>query len=488
MSPANPSTIEAEPPQSSPPDTTANEVSSIDPSTVEAEPPQSSPPDTTANEKILVQREVQITPDRPKRRRSSVASSTTDETSDSESDTPTPEATPAPKKRTRGPSKKPKLQSPACEERFLSIYEPLRRETSRPLEVSMALDAHKLCKAFEHETPRDVPIDTKGSLLDRIRQRIEFCDTMIERGNGMVIRGIVQQRFELVNLFYEYRKATENLSKGAERKARSAFLAELFPGKDPSKTQWKYYRQVGEPLLRLVERYGWGALIFPGLNMTKKSLQNVRRGVIEDFLDYVGVCHPGLAKMVKNLSHILPRLIRWGLPPGGLGPGALPAEQVTHADQDIFNRLFPLPACIQPVDGEPPGPGMDILNWPSPSASVQVSNDTEVQPEDSAIDLATVSPQALSDLFFDPFSTDPGWNWELTTWPVQSHCNGLEVLPSCKPPSDMDSAGVDFGDTVLNTNSDDAVADIANSFGPTTVDKEMEAFFNNEPVADDTTS
>lgn len=214
---------------------------------------------------------MQTAPERPKRRRSSVTSSTTDDTSGSECITPTPEPVTATEKRTRGPSKKTRIETPACEARFLSIYEPLRKATSRALQVDMAVDAYKLYQAFEPETMNDLPNDAgEGSVVGKIRQRIEFCELLKGRGSSMVIRATVQQRFELVILAYEYRKATADLSKGAAQKARRAFIAELFPGKKPSDTPWRYYWQVGNPLLRLVERYGWGVLVFPTIKMTKK--------------------------------------------------------------------------------------------------------------------------------------------------------------------------------------------------------------------------
>ena len=217
-----------------------------------------------------MQREAQTTTKRSKRRRSSVTSTATDGTSDSECITPTPESTPTPQKRTRGPGKKRKRGAPACEARFRHIHEEPRQEASNPLEVHMVLDTCKLYQAFEPQFFEDVPNDAEGSVVGKIRQRIMFCHTLKRRGSSMVIRAIVQERFELVILAYEFRKATAHVSRMVSRKVRRDFIAELFPGKNPEETQWDYYWQVGFPLLRLVERYGWGVLVFPTLNMTKK--------------------------------------------------------------------------------------------------------------------------------------------------------------------------------------------------------------------------
>lgn len=264
MTAANSPTLEAQPSQSNPLDTPTNEVSSVD------APCLLNVRLIFGPKRVLAQREVQTAQVRPKRRRSSVASSTTDDTPGNECMTLTPEPVAATEKRTRGPSKKTRIETPACEARFLSIYEPLRKETSRALQVDMAVDAYKLYEAFEAET-LDMPNDAEeGSVVGKIRQRIEFCELLKRRGSSMVIRGNVQERFELVILAYEYRKATAHLSQRAAQDKRRGFIAELFPGKDPSQTPWQYYWQVGKPLLRLVERYGWGALVFPTLNMTKK--------------------------------------------------------------------------------------------------------------------------------------------------------------------------------------------------------------------------
>ena len=188
------------------------------------------------------------------------------------------------------------------------------------------------------------------------------------------------------------------------------------------------------------------------LSAQSSSLQNIQRGSIDDFVDYVGVCHPDLAAMVHNLSHILPRLIRWGLPPGGLGPDAMPSDQVTNVDKNIFNQLFPLPICIQSAIGEPFGPGMEILQWPLPDARGQDSNQNDDHPEDGNHTLDTMLAQANSGSFLDlVFPTDAEGNCaDWATWNTgiaQSHGNEFEAQQPCQPPSGyIGSVGVNWAD------------------------------------------
>lgn len=90
----------------------------------------------------------------------------------------------------------------------------------------------------------------------------------------------------------------------------------------------------------------------------------------------------------------------------------MPAGQVTHVDKDTFNRLFPLPACIQPVTGGAPGPGMEIVPWPSLAASAQGCNQAEAPAADSDPGSAAMPADANVDLFFGvPSTTDEEWNW-----------------------------------------------------------------------------
>jgi hypothetical protein len=288
--------------------------------------------------------------------------------------------------RRRGPGRKPKEKPPEFEEpRFSAIFERLRLEVCRPKNLNTLQDAWKLYNAFQLQRV-ELPSVLPGSKVRQLQCRIEFCDALEKKGDGTAIRARVQRRFELAHLAAEYRKAKEEVQNGGRSdNVNETFKRELFPERDPTErcTIWEYYRQVGEPLLQMVERYGYGALVYPGLNITEKrfvfvisfliadlcaqdfSLQRLLRGSIGDFMDYIEACHPGLRGMVQNISYILPRLIRSGLPTGGLATDGIRFEQLTQFNDNGFNLLFPLPHGIEDEDLEPPGPITDTSSWPS---------------------------------------------------------------------------------------------------------------------------
>ena len=143
----------------------------------------------------------------------------------------------------------------------------------------------------------------------------------------------------------------------------------------------------------------------------------------------------------------------------------MPAGQVTHIDKDTFNRLFPLPACIQPVTGGPPGPGMEIVPWPSLAASVRGCSQAETRAAESDPGSAAVPSQANVDPFFSV--TSPA---DEEYWHCWSAGDGVHTQPLCTPSNFMGSAGGVPGAIVLNSNPNDAVPDIANDFGSTTMD------------------
>ncbi|KJZ67945.1 hypothetical protein HIM_12666 [Hirsutella minnesotensis 3608] len=277
------------------------------------------------------------------------------------------------KKRCRGPGRKPRPEAPECEPRFLIIDEGLRLAVSKPPSSQDVQNFSSLIKTFQcHAAQANEQIST-GSSKD-IRLRIfkkypDLCFAPETSDRGLEIRTMVQKQFECVLLASEYRKA--RLSKKAEWRTAGVsrtFSLEIFPDLHVEpRVRYKkmyYYLQVGEPLLRLVERFGWGVLIFPGLNLTLKS--------IDDFVDLVGTCHPNLGNMLHNLSLILPRLMKWGLPPSGFDFDNTNLENITEVGKQTFNSLFPAPACLKQECPKSLRPEDEILPWPSADSTAPV--------------------------------------------------------------------------------------------------------------------
>lgn len=87
-----------------------------------------------------------------------------------------------------------------------------------------------------------------------------------------------------------------------------------------------------------------------------------RKGV-DDFLDYIGRCKPELETRLRNLSYVLPRLMTWGLPTGGMQLEKAWDGKLLGYGDDAFNRIFPLPVGVEDADLQPPKVRTEISPW-----------------------------------------------------------------------------------------------------------------------------
>lgn len=94
------------------------------------------------------------------------------------------------------------------------------------------------------------------------------------------------------------------------------------------------------------------------------SLHELSRTRINDLLDYIDRCKPGLEARIRNFSYILPRLMTWGLPSDGLRVEKLRLDNSSASGDDAFNRMFPLPASVQDADFQLPIWGTEMNPWP----------------------------------------------------------------------------------------------------------------------------
>jgi hypothetical protein len=75
-----------------------------------------------------------------------------------------------------------------------------------------------------------------------------------------------------------------------------------------------------------------------------------------------------------NVSCVLPKLIRWGQPPGGLQVRHTLLEHKATVDDDTLNRLLPLPVGAEQELFAPDGHLVDILPWPGSFGEYAVSS------------------------------------------------------------------------------------------------------------------
>lgn len=121
-------------------------------------------------------------------------------------------------------------------------------------------------------------------------------------------------------------------------------------------------------------------------NINLFSLYHLDRPHIPAFLEYMEQCHPGLKKMLRNISRTLPRILKYGLPPGDLQISNTPLEELISFDEESFNRLFFWPAAA--MDTELTDRITDIPPWPlqpsddhgAPSLTQESSPEPEEEP------------------------------------------------------------------------------------------------------------
>ncbi|KAJ3499707.1 hypothetical protein NLG97_g102 [Lecanicillium saksenae] len=238
-----------------------------------------------------------------------------------------------------------------CDERYSRIPEQLRQEISEYSVLQGLQDAWRMVDAFRFHIAGEVRIDPHKPRIEELQRRIDYCDDLERRGCSLSVRAFIERRFHMVNVIAEYRKAVEAKGKGSRcDNIAETFQAILFPNKDARerRTSWDYFRRVANRLFEAVGRYGYGVLVFPLRNATCKSLDNLKGEYINDFLDYIELCHPGLVSMLYNLSCVMPKLLTWGLP-----EPTLPILDVQYANlvdwkDRPFHHLFSLP-IIEPV-------------------------------------------------------------------------------------------------------------------------------------------
>ena len=149
----------------------------------------------------------------------------------------------------------------------------LMLEVSEPVSNTQLENVRELFRAFSI-APALQWSDPSASRVTQILQRIHYCDQVDRQCHALLIRARVQRWFEYVLLAHEHRIA--------ERAARSQqwtgnVIEEMARLRSDMSNEARgdrveYYLQMGEPLLWLVERYNWGVLAFPGINLTTGRL------------------------------------------------------------------------------------------------------------------------------------------------------------------------------------------------------------------------
>ena len=92
---------------------------------------------------------------------------------------------------------------------------------------------------------------------------------------------------------------------------------------------------------------------------------------ISDFLDYIDQCHPGLERILRNLSYVLPKLIISGLPAVDLPILSVQFQALTALDKESFNHLLSPSGDVNDTSLEPLSYNREIL-------SRQARSDVEV--------------------------------------------------------------------------------------------------------------
>ncbi|KAH8654665.1 hypothetical protein BGZ61DRAFT_486982 [Ilyonectria robusta] len=91
-----------------------------------------------------------------------------------------------------------------------------------------------------------------------------------------------------------------------------------------------YHLDTGRQLRKVVERFGYGALVYPNLSTDDK-------------------CQPGLKEELSNLSYVLPKMIVFGAPPYWMEIENIMKKDLKHHHNRSVNDLFPLPQGVDSV-------------------------------------------------------------------------------------------------------------------------------------------
>lgn len=175
--------------------------------------------------------------------------------------------TPHHQRRSRGRERKKTETGPNLEYRgFLEIEESLHLQVFKYAESDGLQDAWNLVDAFRSQSIEEVQLSPSGSRVKRLKCYLDFCDALEAKGSSLTIRAQVGRRFHMVQTIAELRRRKKRKRKGETiTSIVTEFKQELFPGKSPTEAQssWDYFCRVGNVLLKSVERYGYGVLVFP---------------------------------------------------------------------------------------------------------------------------------------------------------------------------------------------------------------------------------
>ncbi|KAJ3498304.1 hypothetical protein NLG97_g1230 [Lecanicillium saksenae] len=270
-------------------------------------------------------------------------------------------------RRFRGPGRKQKPSAPDFnDERFNNILEQLRREIAEYTVANGLQDAWRVVDALRWPNPEAAKLNES---ISRIR-----------------------------NL------QLEEKHEGDKFGALKWFQKEIYPDKNSKQRQqsWDYFRRTAEPLFEAVRRYGYGVLIFPLRNVTRKSLHCLRRESISDVLDYIQVCHPKVETVLNNVSGLLAGLLTWSLPPMRLPISAVAYEDIMNSHDSHCTNLFMQPVI---VNMDPPVVLGEIPPWPympvedALVAVAHLQNDSELVGKCKADGGASTSTEELEATF-----------------------------------------------------------------------------------------
>jgi len=108
-------------------------------------------------------------------------------------------------------------------------------------------------------------------------------------------------------------------------------------------------------------------------------LHALNRKGVDDFLEYIGKCKPELETRIRNLSYVLPRLMTWGLPKGGMRLEKARDDKLLRNGNGACNFIFPLPAGVEDADLQPPDLSTEITPWPSQDISGDACPELEAE-------------------------------------------------------------------------------------------------------------
>ncbi|KAJ3498564.1 hypothetical protein NLG97_g1026 [Lecanicillium saksenae] len=308
-------------------------------------------------------------------------------------------------RRFRGPGRKQKPSAPDFnDERFNNILEQLRREIAEYTVANGLQDAWRVVDALRWPNPEAAKLNESISRIRNLQCQIQRCDISDPKDNSLPTLSTIQQRLYMVQLMAEYQKAVEEKHEGDKFGALKWFQKEIYPDKNSKQRQksWDYFRRTAEPLFEAVRRYGYGVLIFPLRNVTRKSLHCLRRESISDVLDYIQVCHPKVETVLNNVSGLLAGLLTWGLPPMRLPISAVSYEDIMNSHDSHCTNLFMQPVI---VNMDPPVVLGEIPPWPympvedALVAVAHLQNDSELVGKCKADGGASTSTEELETTF-----------------------------------------------------------------------------------------